>query len=375
MATETFDVIVIGVGVVGAAAAYHLAKRGLRVLALEQFELDHQNGSSYGESRIIRYAYKDKLYLDMAKTVYPMWRELEHESGHPLITLAGGFDFGPADYPSLIETRANLEAAGIPYEWLTPEAAAQRFPQFRLDDNMAAIYQQDAAVMNASACVLALVDRAQAHGALFKSQNTVTKIEPLTDAVRVQTPTETYNAGRAVLTAGAWTGKLLAALDLNLPLVPTRQEQLFFEPKNRALFAPGAFPVFIHHNAPWFYGLPDMGTGPKVAIHSLTNATDPDRMSRARDEVHFQQVLAWVKRFFRAGAGEVRETRVCLYTVTPDEHFIIDTHPTYPNIIIGSPCSGHGFKFGILTGRMLADLTQGQGTTHAMFSVRRFISQ
>ncbi|HYE34126.1 N-methyl-L-tryptophan oxidase [Methylocaldum sp.] len=373
MATKTYDVIVIGAGVVGAAAAYHLAQRGQRILALEQFELDHPMGSSYGESRIIRYAYKDSIYVDMAKEAFPMWRDLEQHSGKRLLTPSGGFDFGPADSPSLLATRDHLAAAGIAYEWLTATEAARRFPQFRLNQDMAAIYQPDAAILNASACVRTLAEMAQNYGAVLKTKCPVTKIEPLSDSVRVQTPKAGFSARRVVISAGAWAGKLLQALDLNLPLTPTRQEQMFFEPARRAMFLPGTFPVFIHHQDPWIYGLPDMGTGLKVAIHNLSHATDPDDTRHARDEASVATVREWVKRFLPWGDGPIRERRECLYTMTPDEHFIIDTHPAYPNVVIGSPCSGHGFKFGILTGRLLADLAQGRAPTQERFKVRRLL--
>ncbi len=374
MAAKSFDVIVIGVGVVGAAAAYHLAQRGQRVLALEQFELDHQMGSSYGESRIIRYAYKDAVYVDMAKEVFPMWHTLEQQIGKRLLTPSGGLDFGPADYWSLLDTRDNLAAAGIVHEWMTPAEVAQRFPQFHLDEGMMGLYQPDAASMNASACVRALVEIAQQHGAILKTQSPVTKIEPLAASVRVYTAEGEYSAGQVVITAGAWAGKLLQSLDLNLPLTPTRQEQVFFEPADRHAFAAGTFPVFIYHNEPWYYGLPDMGKGLKVAIHNLTVPTDPDNTTRAKDEAIIETVRAWTKHFIpAAGNSPICETRVCLYTMTPDEHFLIDKHPAYPNVVIGSPCSGHGFKFGILTGRIVADLAQGQALAHDMFSVRRFL--
>jgi monomeric sarcosine oxidase len=373
MEAKTFDVIVIGMGVAGAGAAYHLAKRSVRVLALEQFELDHQLGSSYGESRIIRYAYKESVYVDMAKEVFPMWHTLEQESGQKLLTRSGGLDFGPSDYGSLIDTRDNLAAGGIAYDWLTPAEVSKRFPQFHLDDNMMAIYQPDAATMNASLCVRALAEIAQKNGLVLKSQCPVTKIEPLADSVNVHTPQGIFSAGKVIISAGAWAGKLLDTLDLHLPLTPTRQEQCFFEPTNRAQFAAGTFPVFIYHNEPWYYGLPDMGTGLKVAVHNLTIPTDPDNTSREKDEAIIEEVKKWVQHFIPTADSPIRETRVCLYTMTPDEHFLIDTHPAHANIVIASPCSGHGFKFGILTGRMAADLAQGQTLPHNMFSVRRFL--
>ncbi|MVF21601.1 N-methyl-L-tryptophan oxidase [Methylocaldum sp. BRCS4] len=370
---KPYDTIVIGIGAVGAAAAYHLARRGQRVLALEQFDLDHSMGSSHGESRIIRYAYKDSIYVDMAKQAFPMWRDLEQRSGKRLLTPSGGLDFGPADSPSLLATRDCLDAAGIAYEWLSATETARRFPQFRLDRDMAAILQPDAAILNASACVRTLAEMAEISGAMLKTKCPATKIEPSSDSVYVETPEGGFSAGKVVVSAGPWAGKLLHTLDLNLPLTVTRQEQVFFEPARRTAFLPGTFPVFIHHREPWIYGLPDTGTGLKIAVHNLSHAIDPDDVRPAQDNTSVDTVRAWVKRFLPWGDGPIREKRECLYTMTPDEHFIIDTHPGYSNVVIGSPCSGHGFKFAILTGFLLADLAQGRAPMQERFTVRRFL--
>src|SRR5689334_20670732 len=172
-----FDVIVLGMGVMGSAAAYHLARDGKRVLALEQFELDHRLGSSYGESRIIRYSYDYPIYVEMAKATFPMWRELEAESGRQLMVQTGGLDFGDPDFPSFAATRRNLIAAGIPYEWMTPAETMKRFPLFRLDDNMMGGYQPDAAYLAASLCVITQAERAAALGATLLTQTRVEQVE------------------------------------------------------------------------------------------------------------------------------------------------------------------------------------------------------
>lgn len=370
-----YDVIVIGLGVVGAAAAYHLANDGQRVLALEQFELNHRNGSSYGESRIIRYAYDHPLYTEMAKDAFPMWRALEAASNKRLMFRTGGFDFGPADAPTLVGTRRNLEAAGVPFEWLEPAEAMARFPQFRLREGMAALYQPDAAYLAASSCVLGLVDLARWKGASLQVGTPVTAIEPLVGAVRVRTTEQVYEAGRVVIAAGAWAGPMLAGLGIRLPLQPTREQLVYFESPEPALFTPQRCPVFIFHDHPWFYGLPNVdGFGVKVAVHCNGETTDPNQTRRTVDPDYIERVRAWASEYLPRAVGPVCETRVCLYTMTPDEHFVIDRHPQYPHVVYASACSGHGFKFGILTGRILADLVT-HGTTDyeiGLFSASRF---
>ena len=376
MATNTnYDVIVLGMGVVGSATAYHLARAGQHVLALEQFDLDHQLGSSYGSSRIIRYAYDHPTYIEMAKAVYPLWHDLEQEAGISLMRKTGGLDFGQADSTSLIAFRDNLRQAGIACEWLSPAEVARRFPQFQLDENMMGLYQADTGYLMASRCVTAQARLAQQHGATIHTRTQVTGIEIHTDSVSVRTATDHYSAARLVITAGAWAGPLLGSLGLPNPLQPTRERLIFFEPAEPAAFMPDRFPVFIAHSEPWFYGIPSVnGGGLKAAIHAQTHATDPDHTDREVESEYIEQVRRFLQRHIPKGDGQVKETRVCLYTMTPDHHFIIDQHPAHPHVVIGAGFSGHGFKFGILTGQILADLAIKGETPHdiSLFTVRRF---
>src|SRR5579859_3517246 len=196
-----FDVIVLGLGVMGSAAAYHLARDGRRVLAIEQFELDHRLGSSYGESRIIRYAYDHPAYVELAGAAFPMWRELEDQSGERLLFRTGGIDFGPADEPSLLTTRDNLAAAGIFHEWLGPDEAMQRFPQFHFDEAAAVLYQPDAGYLAASACVKTQAKMARSYGATLLTQMPVVRVEALPDSVVVHTANDTYEAELLVVAA------------------------------------------------------------------------------------------------------------------------------------------------------------------------------
>ncbi|MCS6870269.1 MAG: N-methyl-L-tryptophan oxidase [Anaerolineae bacterium] len=370
-----YDVIVIGLGVMGSAAAYHLAKAGQRVLALEQFELDHRMGSSHGESRIIRYAYTHPLYVQMAHESFGLWRALEQASGKRLMVRTGGFDFGEPESPTLRQTRQTLEATAIPFEWLDSQEAARRFPQFKLEPHMVALYQPDAAYLAASACVIAQAELARTLGADLLFETPVVRIEPLQDRVRVYTADRVHEADKLVLTGGPWMGKLLGALDLPLPLQPTREQIVFFEPHDSALFTPERCPVFIFHSPTWFYGLPNVdGSGVKIGIHCNNEPCDPDRVNRTPDRAYIERVQAWTRQYVPLAAGKVKEARVCLYTMTPDEHFVIDRHPAYPQIVFGAGFSGHGFKFGNLIGKLLADMALGNQVSYDLnlFSLARF---
>jgi monomeric sarcosine oxidase len=351
------DVIVIGVGVVGAAALYHLSKTGQRVLGMEQFELDHRLGSSYGESRIIRYAYQQPVYVEMAKLAFEMWGALEQEADQTLLLRTGGLDFGDTESPSLNITMQNLSQADVPFEVLTPDEVHVRFPQFQLSDNMLAVFQADAASLYASRCVMAMASLAQRNGAEIIQRTQVSRIEPLADSVRVHTSQGVYETGKVILSAGSWTNQLLEPLGFRLPLQPTREQLVFFD-------APEMYtqmPVFISHADELFYGLPSVdGTGLKVAVHGIHEPTDPDHVNRVGDAAYAEKVRDFVREYLPAGAGDIREIRTCLYTMTPDEDFIYDTVPDYPRVIVGSACSGHGFKFGIVSGRLLADLATEQ---------------
>jgi sarcosine oxidase len=374
---NSYDVIVLGLGVMGAGAAYHLARAGHRVLAIEQFALDHQMGSSYGESRIIRYMYDHPLYVKLADHAFRQWRELESESGNVLMVSTGGLDFGPADSAPLRLTRQVAIATGTPHEWLTPAETMQRFPQFHLRDDMMAIFQADSAVLRASDCVIALAECARQHGATLLTETPIHDIQVTPSGVTVAAQGATYTADRIVIAAGPWAKRVLSMLDLDLPLQPWRQQQVFIRPPHPEDYAPERFPIFICHEAPIFYGLPDMGgTGLKMAVHKLADPVDPDTCNRAVDESEIRRVQDFARATFPSAGDAVGGTRVCLYTMTPDEHFIVDRHPAFPHVVFAAGFSGHGFKFGPLIGRILADLATAGTTRYPidLFSVRRFLA-
>ncbi len=368
----SFDVIVIGLGVVGSAAAYQLARSGVGVVGLEQFHPNHTFGSSHGESRIIRYAYDTPLYIQWVREAYLAWAAMEQDSERRLLHITGGYDFGNESIPTYAATRAAMSAEGVPFEVLTAEEVARRVPQFRPPPTMETLYQAETGVLIASECVHALAKMAARHGAALHYDTQVTRILPGADHVRVETTGGAFEAGSVIMAAGAWMSGLLRGLDLALPFQPTREQVVYFD--TRAGYRLGELPVFIGHDG-FFYGLPDVrGSGMKVGVHCNHEDTDPDAVKRSGDPAYAERVAAFVRAYLPAVDTSVKEMRVCLYTMTPDSHFLLDRHPAYPNVILASPCSGHGFKFGILSGKVAAQLARGETPTLPIdaLSVRRF---
>lgn len=377
----TYDVIIVGAGAMGSAAAYHLAKAGQRVLLLEQFEIDHQYGSSYGYSRIIRYSYDYPIYVELAKNTYPLWAQLEAEAGETLHVNTGGLDFGPAGDPRLMATVSAIRATGVPHEMLTPREAEYRFPQYRFEDDFTIMYQPDSGILKPSKCVLAHIRLAKHYGATIRDQTPVTGFTIHADSADVHTAGETFSAGRLIITAGGWAGKLLSGIGLDLPLSVMRCQEVYFEPtQNPADYDAARMPVFIFHTPKYGefipYGLPSIdGSGVKAGFHGGPRYQHPSEINYAPDTEMAEQVRRYTKRHIPGiSGGKLLQARVCLYTMTPDEHFIIDKHPAYSHVAIGSPCSGHGFKFSTMIGKILGDLVT-QGSTDqdiSLFNIERF---
>lgn len=352
-----FDAIVIGAGAMGSAAAYYLSRSGQKTLLLEQFHRDHQLGSSHGYSRIIRYAYAHPVYIRMAKMVYPLWQALEAEAEETLYIKTGGLDFAKADNVHFLATRQAMADSGVIFEELSPQEVASRFPLFRLDEDMRAIYQADAGALRVSRCITAHVRLAtERYGATFLENVTVHNIIPFANSVTVETSQGTFSAGRLVLGAGSWSQPLLARLGVTLPLEVMRQQVVFFDVPPE--YGADRVPIFIAWGDPHFYGIGDVDhTGFKCAQHYGGEIVTPETVKRTVDESYVEHIRAFARRHLPAIAeNPICEASVCLYTNTPDENFVIDHHPQYPHIAFGAGFSGHGFKFSTLVGKMLADI-------------------
>lgn len=375
-----YDLIIIGAGAVGSATAYAAARAGVRVLLLEQYEIDHQRGSSNGASRIIRYAYEHPLYVGMARDAFRAWSELEAEAKETFYIKTGGIDFAHPGEPLLSDMRRTLLATGIPHEIIDAAEAMRRFPQFRLDEDMTVLYQADAGLLRASPAVRAFVKLARDRGATIRDRTPVTAISIHRDSVTVAAGGETFDGARLVIAAGGWLNRWTEPMGVSLPLDPIAAQENYFNSDTPADYAPDRFPVWIGHLQTEYgnilYGLPDVdGSGIKVGLHD-GKPINPDSPDRTPDA----DVIAGMTRFtsqYMPGITTHKSSRVCIYTRTPDEHFIIDQHPQHPHVTIVSCCSGHAFKFSPVLGQIISRLalTGEPDPDFALFRLNRFITE
>ncbi|HVT39193.1 MAG TPA: N-methyl-L-tryptophan oxidase [Gemmatimonadaceae bacterium] len=357
-----FDTIVAGLGAVGSAAAFRLASRGNRVLDLDRFAPPHALGSSHGKSRIIREAYfENPLYVPLVQRSYECWTEIEALAGRQLYTRTGGLMIGPPDGTVVAGARSSALTHDLPFEKLSAKELQLRVPAFRPSAGTVAIWEPRAGILAPEAAIEAHLALARASGAELRFDEPMLSWRATRDQVEVATPKGTVRAGELVIAAGAWARDLLS--DLALPLTVERNVVYWFNPASPTQsFSPERFPIFIHEFAPGraWYGFPDVGDGVKVALHHQGESTHPDSVRRTVGDEEIAVLRALLERYIPEANGPLRETAICMYTNTPDEHFIIDRHPAYPQILVASPCSGHGFKFASAIGEVIADLVTGR---------------
>jgi sarcosine oxidase len=370
------DVVVVGLGAMGSAAVYALARRGLRVAGIERFEPGHDRGSSHGATRIIRLSYfEHPSYVPLVRRAYALWHEIERASARKLMHVTGIVEAGPPDGVLVNGTLAASRQHDIRHEVLDAPDLMRRFPAIHLPAGDVGVVQPDGGLLAAEPAILTLLQLAKEAGAKLHSGETVLAVEPRADGVHVITDRGTLDAGAAVITAGPWLNQLLP--NLPAPLRVTRQVIGWFEPSDAALFEPGRFPVFmIESRHGIHYGFPIHGEpGVKVGRHFHREETvDPDTSDRTVSAADEALIRAGLAHALPAANGRLLKATTCLYTMTPDGDFIIDRVPGAPQIVVGSPCSGHGFKFAPVVGEILADLATKGVTGHdiARFSLSRF---
>ena len=374
--SRRFDVIVAGVGGMGSAVAYHLARRGKRVLGLERFDVPHEMGSSHGITRVIRLVYSEHpSYVPLLRRAYELWDELERRAGERLLYITGCVDASPPGGLIFEGARRAAEEHGLAYEVLSGAELRRRFPGFRLPEDTMALLQPQAGFLLAERCVVAQVTAAQAEGAEIRAREPVLEWEALDDGVRVRTARETYEAPALVVTAGAWAGSLVDRL--KGLVTAERQVLAWFQPLRPELFLPERCPVWqFDAEEGRYYGLPVFGIpGFKVGrYHHLEEGVDPDRVDREPKPSDEAILRPFVVRYFPDAAGPTMAMKVCLFENSPDEHFIIGRHPAQSQVFFAAGFSGHGFKFCPVVGEIMADLVERGVTRHdiSLFDVARF---
>ena len=340
------EVVLVGCGVMGAAAARSLAKTGREVVMLEQFKVGHDHGSSHGPARIFRFTYADPLYVRMAQDALPLWRELEDEAGEPLLTMTGGIDLGES---SELELHASaLDTCGAEVERLKGVEVQDRFPALRVEPDREALFQPDTGVLDAKRVWQAFVDSAIASGATLRDGERVLSLAEAGGLAEIRTESDTLRARVAVVTAGAWARGLLSGAGIELPTVPTRETIGYFR-------FDGDVPVVIDWADPARFLLPVPGFGIRAGEHHAGPETDPETRGEV-DPDSIARTSAWLQERLPGVEADPHVTETCIYTNTADESFILERRGPF---VVGSPCSGHGFKFAPLIGRQLADLASG----------------
>lgn len=379
-----YDVIVLGVGGMGAAALYHLAARGLRVVGIERDDVPSLRGSSVGQTRIIRKAYfEDARYVPLLRRSYDLWKALAEETGEPLYVRTGCLNLGPADHPDI---RGVLEAAvlhALPHERLDAQAIGRRFPAFTPGPAEVGVFEEDAGYLRVEHCTSAHARAAVARGAELRTRTMAREVAIEGGEVRVVLENgEELRGDRLVLSAGPWLvaaelRELAAALP---PIVVTRQVQLWFRPRDVALATAPAMPAFIHFvGERAYYGLPlaeplESGEpGVKVCRHHDGEPTTPEALDRTLRSGDEEDVRGYIDAHLPNAGGPRVSARVCMYTSTPDRNFVVGVHPSRPEVVVLGGFSGHGYKMASVMGEIAADLAERGTTKHdiALFDPAR----
>ena len=362
-ALERYDVVVVGVGGMGSAALYHLARRGKRVLGLERFDVPHEMGSSHGLTRIIRLAYfEHSSYVPLLRRAYELWRELEARAGEQLLHVTGIVEAGERIYDGAIRS---CEDHGLAYEAIDGRELGRRHPAFRLPSELPVFVQPDAGFLLPERCIVAHANAAMKNGAVVHARERVLEWTETENGVRVRTDRRVVEAERLVLTAGAWSQEV-ARLPAGLAGA-LRQAVAWFQPLRPELFTPARLPVFnLALDGEHFYGFPVFGVpGFKVGRYDhFGQGGDPDAISREPTPEDEAPLRAFAERYVPAGAGPTLALKTCLFEPSPDEHFLIGRHPDADNAVVGAGFSGHGFKFCSVVGEILADLALDGATRH-----------
>ena len=377
--SEAYDVVVVGLGGMGSSAAYHLAARGQRVLGLEKFTPAHDRGSSHGGSRIIRQSYfEDPAYVPLLLRAYELWEKLAKDSGREVYRVTGGLFSGPPDCLTVAGSRRAAEEWALPHDVLDAGQVSSRFPNFTLPQGNIAVYEAMAGFARPESTVQAHIDLALAEGATLHFGEEVLEWSETAGGVRVTTDRGTYTAAQVVICPGAWAPQLLA--EFNIPITVERQVLYWLDPVGGTAPFENQ-PIFIDENAAGeqIYGFPAIdgaAGGVKVAFFRKGIVCTPETIDRVVHPLEVAEMRDRVSDLLPALDGPCVDTATCMYSNTPDEHFVIARHPDSANVTVACGFSGHGFKFVPVVGEILADLAMTGKTDHPidLFDPRRLVT-
>lgn len=369
-----YDVIVLGLGGIGSAAAYWSAKGGARVLGLEQFELGHARGASHDHSRIIRYSYFSPAYVRLAKEAYAAWDQLERDSGERVVFKTGGLDIRPRDGAIPLEPYAeSMQVCGVPFDWLDAQEIRKRWPVWQIDDSVHGLFQPDGGLVAAQRATAAHQRMAREFGAVLRDRTEINAALADHNGVDVEAGGERYHAARLIVTAGPWSARALGHFGVRIPLEVTKEQVIYFEPRDLASFELGRFPIWIWMDDPAFYGFPVYGETGSVKITQDAGGKPVDADTRGFDEDPeiTGRVRGFLERYLPSALGPVRLVKTCLYTLPPDRDFVIDTLPRHRNVSVAIG-AGHAFKFAGAIGRILSRLSlDGANVDLSPFKITR----
>lgn len=368
---NTYDAVVVGCGGIGSATLAHLARRGLCVLGIDRFSSPHNRGSSHGRTRMIRQAYfEHPSYVPLVLHAYELWNELEQATGKRLYEETGLLEIGPPEGVVVPGVLASAKLHGLDVERLPAPDVMRRFPGFRVPEGMVGVVERRAGFLHVERCVEAHLRQARSLGAEFHADEAVKAWRVDGSDVVVETDRAVYHAARLVLTAGPWAGSLLA--DLGVPLEVRRKPQYWFAPTTADYTLASGTPAFLYesvddHGAPAgvFYGFPVFGPeGLKCAEHSGGRVvTDPLALGQAVDEADLARVRTFLQTYLPGVTTTLVDHAPCMYTMSPDENFLVDRHPAHPQVVFAAGLSGHGFKFASVLGKALTELVVDGGTS------------
>lgn len=360
---NNYDVIVVGVGSMGSATCHALSQRGVRVLGLEQGSLPNILASFTGATRAIRLSYSEHPdYVPLLRGAYERWETLGDEAGRQLLQLTGALYLGPPEGEHVSGAQRSAEEHGLAHAMHSHEDLQKNWPQFSLPENFVALHEDRAGYLLSEQCVVAFIAAALRGGADLRGHQAVVDWSASESGVTVRTATDTFSASHLVFTSGAWTNRTLG--DLGVKLKVTRQVLGWVWPSAPENFTADKFPVWVldgNEGTGVYYGFPmtpdgSGGVGLKLALHWPSVETDPDSVERGALPGDEDEVRDGLRRFIPTGDGPLLAQRICLYTNTPDGHFIVDRHPEHANVSLACGFSGHGFKFSSVMGDVLADL-------------------